>query len=82
MMHFECPVGALVIYDPSFKFLHRMNSGTLKNEFALGSHTLDAGEGCSLEEFEMFADPLESNGIVLCMVLPEGTSEEMSVYIA
>ena len=82
MVHFELPVGALMVLYPSFEFFHRMNSGTLENELAFGSDTFDAGEGCSLEEFEMFADPLESNGIVLCMVLSECAPEEMSVYIA
>lgn len=74
-MHFEFPVGALMVLYPGFEFLHRMDSSTLENEFALGSDTLDAGEGCSLEEFEMFAYPLESNGIVFCMMLPKGTSK-------
>lgn len=82
MVHFEFPVGALVVLDPSFKFLHRMNSGTLENEFALGSDTLDAGKRRSLEELEMFAYSLQSNSIVFCMVLPECAPEEMSVHIA
>lgn len=81
-MYFELPVGTLMVLYPSFEFFHRMNSGTLENEFALGSDTLDAGKRCSLEKFEMFANPLESNGVVLCMVLPECTSEEMPVDIA
>ncbi len=82
MVYFELPVGAFVILDPCFEFFDRTDACTLEDELAFGSDTFDAGEGCSLEEFEMFADPLESNGIVLCMVLPEGTPEDMPVYIA
>lgn len=82
VVHFELPVSTLVVLDPSFKFFDRPDARPFEDEFAFGSDTLDAGEGCGLEEFEMFAYSLESNGVVFCMVLPERASEEMSVYIA
>ena len=82
MVYFELPVCAFVILDPCFKFFDRSDACTLEHEFALRSDTFDAGEGCGLKEFEMFTDPLECEGVVFCMVLSEGTSEEMPVYIA
>ena len=81
-MHFELPVGALVVLYPGFEFFYRPDARPFENEFALGSDTFDAGEGCSLEEFEMLTYSLEGNGVVFRMVLPERASEEMSVYIA
>ena len=81
-MHFELPVCALMVLDPSLKFFDRVNACPFKDQFAFGSDTLNGGEGCGLEEFEVFTDSLESDGVVLCVVLPECTSEEMSVHVS
>ena len=82
MVHFELPVGALVVLDPRFKFFDRPDACRFEDELAFGSDTLDAGEGCGSKEFEMFADPLKCNGVVFCVMLPECASEEMSVHVA
>ena len=58
VMHFELPVGALVVYDPSFEIFDRVNACTLEDLFTFGSDSLDGGERRELEQFEMFAYPL------------------------
>ncbi len=82
MMHFEFPVGALVVLYPSFEFFDRCDACPLKDPIAFGSDTLETREGCGLKQFEMFADPLEGDGVIFCVVLPEGAPEEMPVDVA
>lgn len=81
MMYFKFPVGALMVYDPGFEIFDRVDTSTLKHLFALGSDTFDGGEGCGLEQMQMFAYPLQGSGIVGSMVLPKSTSKYVSVYI-
>lgn len=81
MVYFKLPVGALVIYDPSFEIFDRVNACTLEDLFAFGSDPLDGGERCGLEEFEVFAYSLQCSCIVGCVVLSKGTSKNMSVHI-
>ena len=57
-MHFELPVGPLVVYDPGFEIFYRVYACTLEDLFAFGSDSLDGGERCGLEQFEVFAYPL------------------------
>ena len=81
-MHFELPVGALVVLYPGFEFFNGCDACTLENEFALRSYTFNGGEGCRLKEFEVFAYSLEGDSVVFCVMLSEGTPEEMPVDVA
>lgn len=82
MVHFKFPVGALVVLYPGFEFFDRTNACSFEDEFALGSYTFNGGEGCGLEEFQVFAYSLEGDSVVFCVMLSEGTPEEMPVDVA
>ena len=74
-MYFELPVGPFMVYDPSFEIFDRVDACTFEDEFAFGSDSLDGGERCGLEQFEVFAYPLEGSRVVGSVVLPESASK-------